>query len=154
MKQLQFLFLLFILIITSNFSSFSQDKGFGLGIILGEPTGISGKYWLDERSAIDGAVAWSFYRGSSIHIHGDYLFHNRSAFETEEPLALYYGVGGRLKSGDKIQTQLGLRGVVGIDYLARTVPIDVFLELSPILDFAPATEFFFNAGLGARFFFE
>lgn len=154
MQHIRFIFLTFMFILTINCLALSQDKGFGLGVILGEPTGISGKYWLDERSAVDGAVAWSFYRGSSIHIHGDYLIHNKSAFETEEPLALYYGIGGRLKSGDKIQTQLGLRGVVGIDYMARTVPIDVFLELSPILDFAPSTEFFFNAGLGARFFFE
>ena len=28
---------------------------FGIGVVLGEPTGISGKYWLSEKTAIDGA---------------------------------------------------------------------------------------------------
>jgi hypothetical protein len=38
----------------------AQDSGFGLGIIIGEPTGISAKQWTGSRTAIDGAVAWSF----------------------------------------------------------------------------------------------
>ncbi|TAK53131.1 MAG: hypothetical protein EPO24_14815 [Bacteroidetes bacterium] len=151
-------FRFFFLIVTASIflSSFSagQDKGFGLGIIVGEPTGISVKSWLSENSAVDGALAWSFYRGSSIHIHGDYIVHSFTAFNTEEPLALYYGIGGRLKDGDRIATQFGIRGVIGVNYLTRSVPIDVFLEIAPILDLAPATDLLFNAGLGARFFFE
>src|SRR5258708_39192418 len=32
---------------------------FGVGAIFGEPTGVSVKYWLSDKHAIDGALAWS-----------------------------------------------------------------------------------------------
>ena len=38
----------------------AQEKDFGVGAILGEPTGVSLKKWLGARTAIDGALAWSF----------------------------------------------------------------------------------------------
>ncbi len=154
MKYIKLFALVAIIVTFWSVQTQAQDRGFGLGVVLGEPTGLSGKYWLDDRSAVDGALAWSFYRGSSFHLHIDYLMHSRNAFETQEPLLLYYGVGGRLKSGDKIDTQLGVRGVIGIDYLVRTAPIDIFLEVSPILNLTPTTDLLFNAGIGARFFFK
>jgi hypothetical protein len=40
----------------------AQDQDFGLGFMLGEPTGISFKKWTGSKTAIDGAVAWSFKR--------------------------------------------------------------------------------------------
>ena len=137
MKIIKIFALLAIIVTCLNIQAKAQDRGFGLGVILGEPTGLSGKYWLDDRSAVDGALAWSFYHGSSFHLHLDYLMHSRDAFDTKEPLLLYYGVGGRLKSSDtkySANTQFGIRGVIGVDYLVRTAPIDLFLEVSPILD--------------------
>jgi len=38
----------------------AQDRGFGLGIIVGEPTGLSFKKWSGDTTAIGGAIAWSF----------------------------------------------------------------------------------------------
>jgi hypothetical protein len=40
-------------IILMTFSLSSQQKGFGIGIIVGEPTGLSLKGWLSSTSAID-----------------------------------------------------------------------------------------------------
>ncbi|MBI3766102.1 MAG: hypothetical protein HY277_06330, partial [Ignavibacteriales bacterium] len=47
--------------------SFSQDRGFGIGILIGEPTGVSVKGWLNATNAIDAGVAWSFVRETSFH---------------------------------------------------------------------------------------
>jgi len=58
------------------FPARGQDQGFGLGVILGEPTGISWKAWTGSRSAIDGAVAWSFEKEAAVHLHADLLWHN------------------------------------------------------------------------------
>lgn len=38
----------------------AQDHGFGMGIILGEPTGLSAKAWTSNDNAFDFALAWSF----------------------------------------------------------------------------------------------
>jgi len=133
----------------------AQNKGFGVGIILGEPTGLSGKYWLSNRTAVDAGLAWSFVRGSSLHIHGDYLWHIFDALKAEdETIPLYVGLGGRLKFGDRDNGRFGVRVVGGIDFMVYTVPLDIFLEIAPIMDLVPATQLGLNGGIGARFFFE
>lgn len=131
----------------------AQDKGLGLGIILGEPTGISGKKWLGEDRAIDGTVAWSSGDNSGLHLHADYLFHKFDLIKVEKgKIPLYYGIGGRIKLGD--DTNVGVRVPVGLEYLFASAPVDIFLELVPRLDLVPDTEFGIDGGLGARYFFK
>ncbi len=43
-------YLIFIIIISASFVQ-SQNKEFGLGIIVGEPTGVSFKYWTGGNTA-------------------------------------------------------------------------------------------------------
>ena len=50
----------------------AQD-GLGVGVILGEPTGISLKAWTSDKHAVDAAVAWSFSENDSFQFHADYL---------------------------------------------------------------------------------
>ena len=55
--------------------SISQPKrDFGLGVILGEPTGLSFKAWTGGSTAIAGAAAWSFGNTDAFQLHVDYLF--------------------------------------------------------------------------------
>lgn len=130
----------------------AQESGFGLGIILGEPTGISGKLWIEDRKAIDGAVAWSFDRESAMHLHADLLFHSSKIIKEEmSKLVAYYGIGGRIKFED--DGKVGIRVPLGINYLPSKTPLDVFLEIVPILDLAPSTDFSLNAAIGIRYFF-
>ena len=132
----------------------SQREGFGAGIIIGEPTGISLKGWTSADNAIDAGLAWSFERQGSVHIHADYLWHSFHVFQTRELIPLYYGIGGRIETGRREDARVGVRMVIGVAYLSRTAPFDVFLEVAPILDLAPATDLDVNAGLGARFWFR
>jgi hypothetical protein len=130
----------------------AQNKGFGLGIILGEPTGISGKLWTGYKTAIDGAVAWSFEKESSMHLHGDFLHHSFNRARVDEgKLLLYYGIGGRVKFED--DSKVGVRIPLGIDCLFAHSPLDFFLEIVPILDLAPKTDFSLNGAIGIRYFF-
>ncbi len=133
--------------------SSAQDHGFGLGIIVGEPTGVSLKTWTGSRTGLDFAVAWSFGRNDALHIHVDYLFHNFSLFDVEKgDLVLYYGVGGRVKAEEK--ARVGVRIPIGISYFFKKDPIEIFFELGPILDLAPSTEFTVTGGIGIRYFFD
>ena len=141
-------------LIAMHSSSRSQDHGFGAGVVIGEPTGISLKGWLSPTTAIDAGIAWSLVHETSFHIHADYLIHAFNVFETKEKMPLYYGIGGRIKTAPHGDARLGVRMVVGVEYMVRNAPIDLFLEMAPILDLAPATELQVNAGLGARFWFK
>jgi hypothetical protein len=130
----------------------SQEKGFGLGIILGEPTGISAKKWLDDKSALDGAVAWSLVTPSSFHLHADYLYHNFNIFNVKKgKLPLYFGIGFRIRIGD--EDRVGIRIPVGICYIFEQSPLDIFFELGPVLDLTPATRLRLTSSVGIRYFF-
>jgi hypothetical protein len=130
----------------------AQNNSFGLGVIIGEPTGISGKLWTGYNTAIDGAVAWSFEKESSMHLHGDLLFHSFNRARVDKgKLLLYYGIGGRIKFED--DSKVGVRVPLGINYLFADSPLDFFLEIVPILDLAPKTDFSLNGAIGIRYFF-
>jgi hypothetical protein len=125
----------------------------GIGVILGEPTGLSLKFWNSRTTAIDAAAAWSFKGEGKLHIHMDYLVHNFKLFKVREgKLPLYFGIGGRVKFEE--ETRVGVRFPLGICFIPRKQPFDVFFEIAPLMDLAPETEFNMNASLGIRYFFN
>ena len=145
-------FVLFTFIFTSAVAS--EGGPFGLGFIVGEPTGISGKLFLTKRNAIDGAVAWSLQDDNDFHIHGDYLYHNYNIFVNEKmALPMHFGIGGRIKFNENADDRIGIRFPFGLNYIFEEAPFDMFFEIVPIMDLAPDTDFDLNAALGARFYF-
>lgn len=132
----------------------AEGGPFGLGIILGEPTGISGKFHLSKTNAIDGALAWSLQDDNDLHLHGDYLYHNYSWIITDTgELPVYFGIGGRIKLREKHDDEIGIRFPVGLAYIFEEAPFDIFVEVVPIMNLAPDTDFDLNAAIGGRFFF-
>ena len=147
------------LLLAVSSASARTEQPFGFGVIVGEPTGLSLKYWLDDEHAIDGAAAWSFSENDSFQLHGDYLIHNFELLGADE-LPCYYGLGARIKFRDsdgrgrnEDDTIFGIRFPLGITYLFDEVPLDVFAELVPVLDVAPDADADINAAIGLRFYF-
>ena len=144
------LLVLSILVLVISSSIHSQGKGFGLGIIIGEPTGLSAKYWTSSTNAFDFGLGYSFSpKNSRLHLHADYLFHS-SLTNTSEKFYLYYGPGVRIKTREDDDSVLGIRGALGITWVPRNTPLDFFFEVVPVFTLIPATSFDINAGLGAR----
>jgi hypothetical protein len=141
------------IIIYSGFT-YSQSNGFGLGIIVGQPTGISAKYWTTGSTAFDFGLGYSLQKRGRMHFHADYLFHSKNVFNSAENISLYYGPGARLMSVENANARLGIRFDVGIVWIPRNSPIDVFVEIAPSLDIIPETFFFVNGGIGVRYFFK
>lgn len=141
----------------------AADAGAGtweLGVILGEPTGLSAKYWMSPSTALDFGAAWSFGDDGRFHLHADYLYHNFDIFRVDQgSLPLYFGIGGRVRFDedddvhDDDGTRVGLRLVLGLEYIVEQYPMSVFFEIAPIVDLAPETEGSMNGGLGIRYVF-
>lgn len=140
-----------LLLAPETASAQNDDGRVGIGLMIGEPTGISFKYWTSERNAIDAGLAWSLGRYDAVHIHGDYLWHNFSVFDDVEEGALpvYYGVGGRMVFAEE-DAVLGVRVPVGMSYIFEDAPLDLFLELAPIVNLIPETDLDVNGALGIR----
>ncbi len=150
MNKKQIITLIIGLMITTGLAA--QNSGLGAGIIVGEPTGLSFKYWTGESTAFDGAVAWSFGKEDALHLHADMLFHNPDLIKVSQgSLPVYYGIGARIRLEEK--SKLGVRIPVGIAYQFAKAPFDVFLEIVPLLDLVPATDFGLNAAIGVRYYF-
>lgn len=141
-----------MLLLVSVLSLHAQDKNFGIGIILGEPSGVSGKLWLGSTNALDMAAAWSFKGDDHLLLQADYVWHSFDLISVSSgKLPIYFGIGGRVLLAD--DPLIGVRVPIGLDYIFSDAPVDIFLEFVPILDLAPATDFDFGGGIGARYWF-
>ncbi len=148
-----------VLLLAAASANAGPPEDFGIGVIVGEPTGLSLKYWLDDERAIDAAAAESFSENDSFQLHGDYLIHDYDLFGADE-LPFYYGLGARLKLKDsdgsgrnRRHDMFGIRIPLGITYLFEDAPIDLFFELVPVLDLSPEVELDIGAAVGLRFYF-
>jgi hypothetical protein len=147
---------LFIALNLSAANRLYTVDNFGIGAMLGEPTGLCGKKWLSEINAVDAGIGWSAAHEPSLHIHADYLWHWYKTLEIKTdledmPIILYTGVGGRIDF--ESHARVGVRVPFGAEYIFDDWPGDTFLELVPILDLAPYSGIGFNAALGIRYYF-
>lgn len=139
------------------------DKGsLGVGIVLGEPTGLCAKLYLDDDAAIQGALGFNFY-GSGIQANAEYVLHpwivqERDAFV----LPIYVGPGLRLIQydggrGADNHYAIGLRVVGGMLFDFKEVPLDVFLEVAGVIEYdfkdSEGVELALNLGAGVRYYF-
>ncbi len=162
-------YLLIVLFAAVTFS-FGQEAGsrsrtFGAGLIIGEPTGITMKLWTAPENAFDFGIGWSvggdrigrfdnyYYGENRMHIHADYLWHAFDVFRGADLYPVYYGIGMRINTGDNTNASLAVRGVLGIAWMPRSTPIDVFMELVPMLQLTSSTGFGVDAAVGIRYYF-
>ncbi|MCP4447378.1 MAG: hypothetical protein GY811_18820 [Myxococcales bacterium] len=153
---------------TRNSKQFEANKGFGLGLMLGEPTGLTGKYYLSKDTALDFAIGRYGRYGrdqfdNALHIHVDFLWH--PVVLADPPafwLPLYFGVGGRLLDHYRNDrdfsddVHLGVRAPLGIMMDFNTIPLDIFLEVALIVDLIQDDHGYadLNTLLGARYYFN
>jgi len=130
---------------------------FGLGLELGDPGtwGAVGKFWIDQKNAIQPAVKLG--NGLAL-LQCDYLWHEYSLIHPNQGLMpIYFGAGADLS----LQTNVavGARGVVGISYLfdRENVPVDIYVQVVPELWFysggGGGTSFSVYGDIGSRYYF-
>ncbi len=139
-----------------------QREGWGLGLMLGQPLGLTAKYWLGGANALDIGVGG----GPGFRIHGDYDWGLDQVLEkkTDLTLDLYLGVGGAVAFasgfcgyyGDRFcQDRVfgGVRVPFGLDFRLRRAPFNFGLELAPGMWFGSYVTGLFDAFLFGRFLF-
>jgi hypothetical protein len=138
------------------------EKGtFGAGIIIGEPTGVTAKLYVNDDQALQAAAGFAFV-GGGIHMHLDYVFHpvilqSRDSFV----LLAYIGPGVRLiqyRDGrDEDFVALGLRAVGGLLFDFKDNPLDAFVEVGGVIEYGFADDEGFgpalNVAAGVRYYF-
>lgn len=160
--------ILFALLSFATLTHAQTQKKFGAGILIGNPTSLSAKYWTEQNRALQGGLAFDL--DDYILIHGDYLVHYPGTFKTTESfinsLVPYVGIGGlfvittddRRKKDDYLGEDsgsigLGVRVPFGIEWRNPDPSIGVFLELVPGISVIPETSALFMGGIGVRYYF-
>lgn len=164
----QFLSIFCVLILSAGVApaygliSPKEHTPFGLGLILGEPTGLTAKYWLASRWAIDAGVSYSFRE--YFHFYSDSIWHSHTLAsqlaDEFKDISLYWGIGAGLRivsKGDPdegdARGNLMVRLPLGLEWLPNDPSIGPFLELVPGMGLVPKTFFDFGGGIGIRYYF-
>lgn len=155
---------------------FEANKTFGLGLELGEPSGLTGKLFVSPQAALDFGIGYAYqnyYYDDGLHLYADFLFHptvlaHADAFE----LPFYIGGGIRYWDFDFCDPQgictyrgsaVGIRIPIGIDFDFNRAPIDIFLQIVPVIDFLHGdyydryrdrTHLAVDPSVGVRFWFK
>jgi len=157
------------LLVGASVSSASAQQGgdFGLGIIIGDPTGLSGKTFVSDTNAIDFAVGFGFIKGNHLHVHADYLWHFDIKRWPSAQLDLHLGVGPKLGIGfgdddgprggrDRDRDSwvgIGARAPFGLTMRFFEAPFDIFVEVAAGLWIVPDPDFDLDAAIGGRYWF-
>lgn len=134
----------------------ASGRRFGLGIVLGEPTALTGKLFLDSSSAVQLHLGYAFGRRDRLSLIIDYLFHINGVIppiERAGTLTPYVGIGGRIAVRYEEDVLFGARVPVGLSFMINNVPLEVFLEVALGIGLIPKTVAIFDAGLGVRYYF-
>lgn len=131
----------------------------GIGLQLGEPTGITGKFWLGGNNAVDVTIGWNII-SDRFTVQAGYLWHFPLDVTTGS-LAAYVGVGGLFGGGnyrpnhpnypDEAYVLLAGRVPLGLEYIYN--PVSFYAELDPLLELLPGPGLGIGGGIGFRFYF-
>jgi hypothetical protein len=163
---------------SAHVTEVGYGRHYGIGLMVGDPTGISAKAWIGETNAIDAGVGdYGFgYRGGcfrdaagrpvcdrgwgdrTLSVHVDYLWQSKIARFPAAQLDWHVGAGARTLFYSAPCAAdcwaLGGRVPFGLDLaFARPDFLEIFLEIAPAVYVVPAAFFAFDGGLGARAYF-
>jgi hypothetical protein len=146
------------------------SRKIGLGFVLGDPTGLSGKYWVGPTNAFDFALGFTNYGagiGAACYRDANGVEHCQGYFNTSinidylwqsnivrggAQLDWYIGGGGRVLIFGGSGFNLGIRMPVGVALMLNNPNfLEFFFELAPA--FYIYNGLTFEGGLGMRVYF-
>jgi hypothetical protein len=126
-------------------------RGFGIGIVGGVIAGLSIKDWVSYDNAFQFDVNWDLYQGG-IGFGAAYLFHNFGIITADNnKFPLYFGIKGWAVITNGGSVAAGMMVPLGIAWIPRDVPIDIFLQVEPGISVIPSVHFAPGGGAGIRF---
>lgn len=131
-------------------------------MVVGNPTGLTAKYVLSKKNAID--AAFSTGGDNNFYLHGTWLWLMPRLFDIDKfPVNWYFGLGARLLDHDhghhhdnhdhEDDMHMAARVPLGLRMNFNDPRIEIFGEVSFLMDVIPEMEFDLDFGIGARYYF-
>ena len=141
----------------------------GVGAVLGSPTGVTVKHYLDgRRTAIEGAVGTETWGPgyAGLYVHATYQYHPSTLlYEADFEMPWYVGGGAWVSSfgrdpGERIdnwfsdyRTAVGVRGIVGLNLDLTTLPLQFYGEAGLNQMLLPPIWPGLHVAIGGRWYF-
>jgi hypothetical protein len=142
-----------------------MGREFGLGLMAGEPTGITAKIWTKSNTAFAISLGNSYLGKYRFGL--DYLWHT-NAFNSQV-IGLYFGPGVAIGVGEsggwwyskngktwykeESDIGIGVRGLLGINIIPRNTPLEFFAEIGLMVGVNPSTSVNTEGAIGFRYYF-
>ena len=155
-------------------SGIGASRTFGLGLYLGQPVGITAKYFAAPNFGVAFLVGSWLARSRGLVGEVDALYHVRDLIPKSQAveLGLYFGAGGGLgywtrrlyyhehtkpwphwHQHDVNQLLVYLKPTLGGALMLRKAPIEIFAEIAPTYRLTPDADVDFGGALGGRYYF-
>lgn len=139
----------------------SRSSRFGLGGMVGEPTGLSMKLRLADAFAIDFGVGFGAIGPGAGSVHADFLGSVNLTRHNRAEMDIYFGGGPKLafanynnnRWGNNNGVWFAIRGDVGLVWEFTQRHLDVFVEIGPEIWLIQDVHFNGFGAAGARYWF-
>ncbi len=129
----------------------TPSSGISLGIVLGDPTGLSLKFWGVGRgmAAQIHVGGGGFVSPAKLAVHGSFLFHTTLTRQT--PINGYIGPGLIVGMSER-RGVIAFTMPIGLEFVFSEVPLDVFVEVPPVIGMTTEGDpvVGFSIGVGLR----
>ena len=142
----------FVVLLTTT-AARAEHGPFGLGVIVGQPTGLTMEYELTDHLALDAAVGWDLFQDRHFYTHVEVLGFLTLASGSQVSLAGYLGVGAYFANYHP-DPAFGVRVPLGLSVEFTAAPVEIFGEFAFHLRFVPGPiDPGVGAALGFRYYF-
>lgn len=142
-----------------------KNRDLGFGIVIGDPLGLTLKYWMERDFALNAYLGSSYF--GAARLGADFLWH----FEPfrSKMFNLYAGPGITIGLGDEGgviykkkndnwyyrdegSVGIGVRGMFGLNFVPRNTPLEIFVEVGTMIGMIPDFGAGFDSAIGIRFY--
>lgn len=154
--------LVLLLCVIASGAVFAQSKKnshpVGIGLFLGQPTGIVFEFDLNATNWVDITAAWDFTgptnQNYAFLLFASYKLAFPGVFVINNTVDLVPFVGPGLSVGLRPDdVSIGFRIPFGLSWRPSTVPLGIYLEIGLGMQLFPATSFQGTGGLGIQYRF-
>lgn len=140
-----FKYILFLGILSGN----QVVMAAGIGVQLGSYGSIVGKESKDSHQTWKGSMGWDLSREAYLVLTADTIVQEKDLFSLDgQDFRGYYGAGVYFASNAELAGRLPL----GLSWLGKSQPIEIFLEIAPSLAIYPRTSPYVSLNLGALWY--
>jgi hypothetical protein len=135
---------------------YAQDAGLGIGTNVGEPLGLSAKYWLNNQNSIEATLGYSYLKtNGALDISAVYNYTNYNYISIfEKKFHFNYGLGFSYSTNFAGNYIFGVKTTAQIFSYILESPTDYYFNVSPILGLFPKVNLYMDVNLGIRYYLD